>query len=65
MTSNPLTQIEGHNIPLQILKIILDCMPQLFFRPQYVWFPSHLYVGLIPKSSGQLEELIVCIIALE
>ena len=26
----------------------LDCMPQLFFRPQYVWFPIHLKGHLIP-----------------
>ena len=26
------------------------------FRSQYVWFPSHLYVGLIPNSSDQLEK---------
>ena len=26
----------------------LDCMPQLFFRPQYVWFPVHLKGHLIP-----------------
>ena len=26
----------------------LDCMPQLFFRPQYVWFPVHLKGLLIP-----------------
>ena len=32
---------------------------------QYVWFVAHLYVGLIPKSSGQLAELIVYIIPLE
>ena len=32
----------------------LDCMLQLFFRPQFVWFPSHLCIGVIPNSSGQL-----------
>ena len=37
----------------------------IFFRPQYVWFLSHLYVGLIPNSSGQLAELIVFVIPLE
>ena len=37
-------------------------MPQLLFRPQYVWFPSHSYVALILNSSGQLAELIVYII---
>ena len=26
----------------------LDCTPQLFFRPQYVWFPVHLKGLLIP-----------------
>ena len=40
-------------------------MPQLFFRPQYVWYLVHLYDGLIPKSIGQLVELIVYIIPLE
>ena len=30
---------------LTILKTILDGMPQLFFRPQYVWFLVHLYIG--------------------
>ena len=33
-------------------------MVQLFFRPRYVWFLVHLYIGLIPNSSGQLAELI-------
>ena len=37
----------------------------VIFIPQYVWFLVHLYVGLIPKSSGQLAELIVYIIPLE
>ena len=31
----------------------------------YVWLPSHLYVGLIPNSSGQLKELFFYIIPLE
>ena len=48
MTSNSLTENEEHGIPAQILKTILDCMPQLFFRPQYVWFPVHLKGLLIP-----------------
>ena len=47
---------EEHDIPSQILKTILDCMPQ---------FSSHLYVGLITNSGGQLAELIVYIIPLE
>ena len=42
-----------HDIPSQILKTILDRMAQLFFRPQYVWFLLHVYVALIPNSSGQ------------
>ena len=36
-------------------------MPQLFFRPKYVWFPIHLKGHMIPDPSGQLAELIVCI----
>ena len=52
------------NIPSQILKTILDCMPRLFLGPQYVFF-FHLYFGLIPNSSGQLTGLIVYIIPLE
>ena len=54
MTSNSLAKNEGNDIPSQYLKTILDCMPQFFFRPQYVWFLAHLYVGLIPNSSGLL-----------
>ena len=42
MTSNSLTENEEHDIPSQIVKTIFDCMPQLFFRPQYVWFLEHL-----------------------
>ena len=41
MTCNSLTENEEHDIPSQILKTILDCMPQIWFRPQYVWFPVH------------------------
>ena len=37
----------------------------IFFRPQYVWFPSHFYIGVIPNSSGQLVELFVYIIPRE
>ena len=40
-------------------------MPQLFFRPQYVWFPGHLKGPPIPDSGGQLAELIVYIISPE
>ena len=39
----------------------LDCMPRLFFRPKYVWFPVHLLGPVIPDPSGQLAELIVYI----
>ena len=35
------------------------------FRPPYVWFLVHLYVALIPNSSGQLAKLIIYIIPLE
>ena len=34
--------------PHKFLRPFLDCMPQLFFRPQYVWFPVHLKGHLIP-----------------
>ena len=34
--------------PHNFLRPFLDCMPQLFFRPQYVWFPVHLKGLLIP-----------------
>ena len=36
-------------------------MPQLLFRPKYVWFPVHLKGPMIPDPSGQLAELIVSI----
>ena len=36
-------------------------MPQLYFRPKYVWFPIHLKGPMIPDPSGQLAELIVYI----
>ena len=36
-------------------------MPQLFFRPKYVWFPVHLKGPMIPDPSGHLAELIVYI----
>ena len=31
----------------------------VIFRPQYVWFLVHLYVLMIPNSSGQLAELFI------
>ena len=34
--------------PHKFWRPYLDCMPQLFFRPQYVWFPVHLKGHLIP-----------------
>ena len=34
--------------PHKFWRPFLDCMPQLFFRPQYVWFPIHLKGHLIP-----------------
>ena len=34
--------------PHKFWRPFLDCMPQLFFRPQYVWFPVHLKGILIP-----------------
>ena len=37
----------------------------IFLDPNMVWFPSHLYIGVIPNPSGQLAELIVYIIPLE
>ena len=56
-TKNTLTENEEHDIILQMLKTIFDCMPQLILRSLYVWFLVHLYVGLIPTSSGQLAVL--------
>ena len=35
----------------------------VIFNTQHLWFLVHLYVGLIPNSSGQLAELIVYIIS--
>ena len=34
--------------PHKFWRPFLDCTPQLFFRPQYVWFPVHLKGHLIP-----------------
>ena len=34
--------------PHKFWRPFLDCMPRLFFRPQYVWFPVHLKGLLIP-----------------
>ena len=59
MTSNSLTENEEHDIPSQILKTIffIACL-SYFFKPQYVWFLTHLCGPEIPNSSGQLAELI-------
>ena len=59
MTSNSLTESEEQDIPSQIWRPFLDCMPKLFFRPKYVWYPVHLKGHMIPDPSGQLAELIV------
>ena len=45
--------------PHKFWRPFLDCMPQLFFRPNYVWFSVHLKGPMIPDPSGQLTELIV------
>ena len=45
--------------PHKFWRPFLDFMPQLFFRPKYVWFPVHLKSSMIPDPSGQLAELIV------
>ena len=47
--------------PHKFWRPFLDCMPQLFFRPKYVWFRVHLKGPMIPDPSGQLAELIVSI----
>ena len=65
MTSNSVIQNEEHDIASHILKTILDCMTQLFFRPQYVWFLVQLYVDVISNSGGELAEVIVYIIPIE
>ena len=39
----------------------LDRMPQLFFRPKYVWFQVHLKDPVISDPCGQLAELIAYI----
>ena len=42
MTSNSLTATEEHDIPSQIVKIIFGLHASVIFRPQYVWFLTHL-----------------------
>ena len=54
--------------PHKFWRPFLNCVPQLFFRPQYVWFPVFQYIcwvlwsQTLPNSSGQLAEHIVYII---
>ena len=48
MLSNSLTENENTVFPHKFWRPFLDCMPRLFFRPQYVWFPVHLKGLLIP-----------------
>ena len=62
MTSNSITEKEEYDIPSQILKTIFGLHASVIFRPQYVWFLVHLQSLMIPNSSGQLAELIDCII---
>ena len=62
MTSNSLTKNEEHYIPSQILKPIFGLRASIIYKPQFVWFPIHLYGPKIPNSSRQLAELIVSII---
>ena len=64
MTSNSLTENEEHDIPSQILKTIFYCDPQLFLNPNMCGFQYICWVlwSPLPNSSGQLAELIVCII---
>ena len=53
--------MKNNIFPHTFWRPFLDCMPQLFFRPKYVWFPIHLKGPMIPDPSGQLAELIVYI----
>ena len=55
--------MENTIFPHKFWRPFLDCMPQLFFRPKYVWFPVHLKGRMIPNPGGQLAELIVWIIS--
>ena len=45
--------------PHKFWRPVLDCMPQLYFIPKYVWFLVHVYAGLSPNSSGQFTYLVV------
>ena len=65
MIWNFLPHEEEHDIPSQKSEDHFRLHVSVSFRPQYVWFLVHLYVGLIPNSSGQLADLIVYMIPLE
>ena len=62
MTSNSLTENEEHDIPSQILKTILDCMPQLFLDPNMCGFQHTCRVLWSQILVVNLAELIVYII---
>ena len=63
MTSNSLTENEGHDISSRIFKTIFGLYASVIFRPKYmyVWFPVHLLGLVIPDPSSQLAELTVYI----
>ena len=50
--------MENKIFPHTFWRPLLDCMPQLFFKPKHVWFPVHLKGPEIPDPSSQLAELI-------
>ena len=50
MTFDSLTENEVHDIPSQILKNIFRLHASVIFLPQYVWFLTHLYGPVIPKT---------------
>ena len=62
MASNSSTENEEHDITSQIMKTIFGLHASVIFRPQYVWFLTHLWGPVIPHPSGQLAELVVYII---
>ena len=66
MTFNSLTENEEHGISSQILKTIFGLHASvIFLDPNICGFQyicRVIWPPLIPNSSGQLAELIVCII---
>ena len=64
MTSNSLTQNEEQDIPSHNFENHFGLHACYFLDPN-VWALAHLYVGLIPSSSGQLAVVMVLIIPLE